>query len=85
MDYVASCHCGALSAHYDTLLPVVSWPVRACQCAFCTAHGALSSSDPSGSLTFSVSAPELARRYQFDTQSADFLLCGPAGYTWATS
>jgi hypothetical protein len=79
MDYVARCHCGALSAHYHTMLPVASWPVRACQCAFCTAHGALSTSDPTGSLTFSASEPELLRRYQFGTRSADFLLCGACG------
>ena len=79
MDYVARCHCGALSAHYHTLLPVASWSVRACQCAFCTAHGAVSTSDSGGSLTFSASEPELLRRYQFGTRSADFLLCGACG------
>jgi hypothetical protein len=48
MDYLARCHCGALSAHYSTMLPTPSWSVRACQCAFCTTHGALSTSDPAG-------------------------------------
>jgi hypothetical protein len=79
MDYLAGCHCGALTAHYRTILPTDTWPVRACQCAFCTAHAALSTSDPSGSLTFSASEPELLQRYQFGTRSADFLICRACG------
>jgi len=79
MDYLAGCHCGALSAHYRTTLPTASWPVRACQCAFCTAHGALSTSDPSGWLTFSASKPEILQRYQFGTRSSDFLICRACG------
>jgi len=79
MDYLAHCHCRALTAHYRTLLPTASWPVRACQCAFCTAHGALSTSDPSGSLIFSASDPERLQRYQFGTRSAGFLICRTCG------
>jgi hypothetical protein len=79
VDYLARCHCGALSAHYRTSLPTASWPMRACQCAFCTAHGALSTSDPSGSLTFRASEPERLQRYQFGTRSADFLICRVCG------
>jgi hypothetical protein len=79
MDYLARCHCGALTAHYRTMLPTASWPVRACQCAFCTAHGALSTSDPTGSLNFSATQPDLLQRYQFGTRSADFLICRSCG------
>jgi hypothetical protein len=79
MDYFARCHCGGLSAHYRTALPTASWPLRACQCAFCTAHGALSTSDPNGSLSFSAGQPGLLRRYQFGTRTAEFLICGSCG------
>jgi hypothetical protein len=79
MDYLARCHCGALKAHYRTTLPPGSWPVRACQCAFCTAHGALSTSDPNGALSFSITEPALLQRYQFGTRSADFLICRTCG------
>ena len=79
MDYLARCHCAALSAHYRTTVPTASWPVRACQCVFCGAHGALSTSDPSGSLTFRASEPEHLQRYKFGTRSADFLICRGCG------
>ncbi len=79
MEYLARCHCGALTAHYRTMLPTASWPVRACQCAFCSAHGALSTSDPHGSLTFGASEPERLQRYRFGTRSADFLICRSCG------
>jgi hypothetical protein len=79
VDYLARCHCGALSAHYRTTVPTASWRVRACQCVFCSAHGALSTSDSSGSLTFRASEPERLQRYQFGTRSADFLICRGCG------
>jgi hypothetical protein len=79
MEYLAHCHCGALTVHYHTSVPTASWSVRACQCAFCTAHGALSTSDPLGSLTFSAAEPELLQRYQFGTRSTDFLICQACG------
>lgn len=79
MDYLARCHCGALTARYRTSVPTASWPVRACQCEFCTAHGALSTSDPAGSLTFSASDPKFLQRYQFGTRSADFMICRACG------
>lgn len=79
VDYLARCHCSALTAHYRTRLPTASWPVRACQCAFCTAHGALSTSDPAGSLSFIASDPDCLKRYQFGTRSADFLICRACG------
>jgi hypothetical protein len=79
MEFVAGCHCGALSARYQTMLPTASWSMRACQCAFCIAHGAVSTSDPNGSMSFSVSEPDLLQRYQFGTRSADFLICKSCG------
>ena len=85
MDYLARCHCNALTAYYRTTLPTAAWPVRACQCAFCSAHGALSTSDPTGSLSFSASDPDCLQRYQFGTRSADFLICRACGvYLGAT-
>ena len=78
-SYFARCHCGALSAHYRTGLATSSWSIRLCQCAFCTAHSALSTSDPAGTLTFSAAEPALLQRYQFGTRSADFLICRACG------
>lgn len=79
MDYFAQCHCGLLTAQYSTQKPPVEWSIRACQCSFCRAHGALASSDPQGRLQFSCSRPELLQRYRFGTGTAEFLLCRECG------
>jgi hypothetical protein len=78
-EYLARCHCGMLTARYSTEKPPVKWPVRACQCSFCRAHGALSTSDPMGKLQFRCSRPELLQRYRFSTGTAEFLLCRECG------
>lgn len=74
-----SCHCGALAFSFETPLPVSQWSVRACQCSFCRAHGARTTSDPGGRLTFHVGAAEALRRYRFGLKTADFLICGRCG------
>jgi hypothetical protein len=79
MEYSARCHCGVITAQYSTKKPPVEWPIRACQCSFCRAHGALSTSDPAGSLQFWCSRPELLQRYRFATGTAEFLLCRECG------
>lgn len=79
IEYLASCHCGALEARYRTAAPVAAWSVRACQCAFCRAHGALSTSDPAGTLSFMARDVERVQRYQFGSRTTDFLLCRDCG------
>ena len=78
-EYSARCHCGVLTARYSTQRPTVEWPIRACQCSFCRAHAALSTSDPVGTLQFGCSRPELLQRYRFATGTAEFLLCRECG------
>ena len=75
VEYWARCHCGVLTARYSTAKPPVEWSIRACQCSFCRAHGALSTSDPMGRLQFACSRPELLQRYRFATGTVEFLLC----------
>lgn len=59
--------------------------MRACQCSFCRAHGALTTSDPSGSLLFLVNDDALLQRYRFGSRTADFLVCRGCGvYVGAT-
>jgi hypothetical protein len=55
------------------------WAVRACQCSFCRGHGARTTADPQGSVTFQVSDASKLKRYRFGTRSADFLICGECG------
>lgn len=73
------CHCGALSVTFETTLSPGQIQVRACQCSFCRAHGALSISDPQGLLTFGARAPDALVRYRFGLKLADFLLCARCG------
>jgi len=78
IEYLARCHCGALTARYRTPVVAAAWPVRACQCSFCRSHGALMTSDPQGSLTFRCDDPG-PLRYRFGSRTADFLLCRECG------
>ena len=73
------CHCGALGFTFETALPPGRWSVRACGCGFCRAHGALTTSDPTGRLTFRVRERRLLQRYRFGLRTADFLLCRDCG------
>ena len=77
--FTGSCHCGALGFTFHTQLPAAQWRLRACQCRFCRAHGALTTSDPAGRLTFRIDRSESLRRYRFGLKTADFLVCGNCG------
>ena len=79
MVYEGACHCGALSYRYRTELPVGSWSVRACQCSFCRRHQGISTSDPAGTVEFTVTDPTLLQRYRFGQRTADFLICKRCG------
>ncbi|MGH8319687.1 MAG: GFA family protein [Steroidobacteraceae bacterium] len=79
MPYQGSCHCGALTYVYRTDLPPEEWSIRACQCSFCRAHGAQSTSDPQGTVAFQVQQPERLRRYRFGHRVTEFLICAHCG------
>lgn len=78
-DYEGSCHCGAIGFSYRTSSEPAQWSIRACQCSFCRAHDALSTSDPAGQIVFTASRPELLQKYRFGLKTADFLLCSECG------
>jgi hypothetical protein len=78
-SFRGGCHCGALGFSFQTALRVAEWSVRACQCRFCRAHGALTTSDSSGGLIFHVNDVDLLERYRFGLKTADFLLCKRCG------
>jgi hypothetical protein len=77
--YGGACHCGALGFSLRATQPPARWIVRACQCRFCRAHGALSCSDPDGSLEFHASDRAAVSRYRFGHRTADFLVCSRCG------
>ena len=77
--YDGSCHCGGIGFRYSTSTKPAEWSVRACQCSFCRAHAALSTSDPRGSIRFEAARPESLTRYRFGLRTADFLICRECG------
>jgi hypothetical protein len=79
IEYLARCHCGALTARYRTAIAPAAWPVRACQCSFCRSHGSLATSDPAGVLEFRSADPSRVQRYRFGGRTADFLICQACG------
>lgn len=79
MRYQGRCHCGAVGYEYQTTLAPQDWAIRACQCTFCRAHGACTTSDPQGLIEFHVQNPERLRRYRFGFGITDFLVCAECG------
>lgn len=79
LKLTGGCHCGALAVQFDTALQFEQIQVRACQCTFCRAHGALSVTDPLGLLTFRANDASRLVRYRFGLKLADFLLCSQCG------
>jgi hypothetical protein len=77
--FEGSCHCGAVAFTFRTSQLPERWSVRACQCSFCRAHGARTTTDANASVTFQVADPSKLSRYRFGTRSTDFLLCSDCG------
>ena len=78
-EYRGCCHCGAVGYHYRTAVAPEAWSMRACQCTFCRAHNAISTSDPAGQIEFFADEPEYLRRYRFGLKTADFHVCRRCG------
>ena len=79
LHHSGSCHCGAIGLSFRTQVAPSAWRIRACQCAFCRAHGALTTSDPAGSIEFHEHRRGMLQRYRFGLRTADFLLCRSCG------
>lgn len=77
--YAGQCFCGSIGYDYSTSVAPADWSIRACQCAFCRAHDALSTSDPAGELRFHANNTANLQRYRFAMRTADFLLCRECG------
>jgi hypothetical protein len=73
-----SCHCGAIRGTLHSAKAPEELQVRACQCSFCTRHGAMTASDPAGSATFEIQRAALTR-YQFGTCTGTSLICARCG------
>jgi hypothetical protein len=76
--YGGSCHCGAIRGSLHATKPAAELQLRACQCSFCTRHGAMTVSDPSGRATFEIERAALSA-YRFATRTGTSLVCNRCG------
>ncbi|HEX2669014.1 MAG TPA: aldehyde-activating protein [Gammaproteobacteria bacterium] len=79
MTLAGRCHCGNLTLEFETALDPSALPLRACQCSFCRAHGALSTSDPAGRVSVSAGDASMVQKYRFGLRITDFILCRRCG------
>jgi hypothetical protein len=78
LRYAGSCHCGATRTTLAASKPAAELQVRACQCSFCTRHGAMTVSDPAGRIVFEIERAALVE-YRFATRTGTSLICGRCG------
>jgi len=76
--YSGTCHCGAIRARLHASRAAAELQVRACQCSFCTRHGAMTVSDPEGRAVLEIDRSALTR-YQFETRTGTSLICSNCG------
>lgn len=79
MLVTGSCHCGNISFELLWEPEPAEIPARACTCSFCTKHGGVWTSCPTGRLTVSVANPADVSRYVFGTKTAKFHICTKCG------
>ena len=73
-----TCHCGAIRGTLHATKPAAELQLRACQCSFCTRHGAMTVSDPAGRATVEIERAALTK-YQFGTRTGTSLVCNRCG------
>jgi hypothetical protein len=75
----ASCCCGNIEAKVELSVPISNFTPRACDCNFCTKHGAAYIADPSGKLTIQIKNPNEIVKYKHGSEIADFITCKLCG------
>src|SRR5713226_1896720 len=73
------CHCGNITFALNWEPEPSEIPARACTCSFCTKHGGVWTSCPTGSLRVNVTKPSLVSKYSFGTKTAHFHICSNCG------
>src|SRR5882757_249358 len=74
-----SCHCRNISFALTWKPEPPEIPARACDCSFCTKHGGVWTSCPTGSLEVTIRDPLLVSKYAFGTETAEFHICSRCG------
>jgi len=73
------CHCGNISYLAEISYDLSVTKPRACDCEFCTTHGASYVSDRNGSLKIKIKKAIELSKYRQGTRIADFLICKNCG------
>jgi hypothetical protein len=73
------CHCANISFSLTWEPDPAEIPARACTCSFCTKHGGVWTSNPSGALEVVVKDPSVVSKYAFGTRTAEFHICARCG------
>jgi len=68
-----------MAFNFHATRPPDAWRIRACQCGFCRRHGARTTSDPAGHVSFHSGDQSRIQRYRFGLHTADFLVCRTCG------
>ncbi len=76
---VGGCHCGNVEYSFEISRRLEDIGLRACQCSFCRAHGARTTSDPDGAIRVAVRDRAMLQLYRFGLKTADFLICRQCG------
>jgi hypothetical protein len=79
MLIAGSCHCGNISFVLNWQPEPSEIAARACTCSFCTKHGGVWTSCPTGSLKVTVRDSARVSRYEFGTRTAQFHICSTCG------
>ena len=79
MVIAGKCHCGNISFALNWQPDPSEIPARACGCTFCTKHGGVWTSCPTGSLEVRVTDASRVSRYAFGTETATFHICARCG------
>jgi hypothetical protein len=73
------CHCGNIAFSLLWEPDPAEIQARACGCSFCTKHGGVWTSYPSGVLKVAVADASAVSVYAFGTRTADFHTCSRCG------
>lgn len=73
------CHCGNISFSLTWQPDPTEILANVCSCSFCTKHGAVWTTCPSGSLKVTVKETTLVSKYAFETKTAHFHICSRCG------
>ncbi|MGH8378006.1 MAG: GFA family protein, partial [Gammaproteobacteria bacterium] len=79
MLFTGHCHCGNIRFEFGSAFTPTSLALRACQCSFCRAHGAVTVSDPAGQARLFIGERERVQYYRFGLNVTDMLICTHCG------